>query len=147
MMTAVKARRDSEGGFTLIEVLITVVILGIVSSIAVIAVGATVRNAQIKSCIADWNSIYVAANAWQSDQTIGNITPTSYPTITDLVTQGYLVKPDNAEAKYTIGLSWPQPADATAQPVATLTVSQNGQNLIAPTGDTSRGADCKAVTN
>jgi prepilin-type N-terminal cleavage/methylation domain-containing protein len=140
------AKRNDEG-LTLIEILITVVILGIISTITVLAVGGSLRAAQIKSCVADWNSVYVAAQAWQSDQTIGNLTPTSYPDITALASQGYMAKLDTSDRKYSLALTWPAPADPTQLPAPVITVSQNGATVTNSTGDTSRGADCKAVTN
>lgn len=141
-----KLKRNDEG-FTLIEVVITVAIIGIVSAIAMVAVGGSLRAAQIKSCIADWNSVYVAANAWQSDQTIGNISVTVRPDVTSLATQGYMAKLDTSDRKYSLTLDWVQPADATQIPVPTIKVWQGTTQVVNANGDTSRGADCKAVTN
>lgn len=68
-----------EGGFTLIELLMVIVILGVLSSVVVIAVGNSRQRGAVAACKADTtavataleaykaeNAAYPAANAWAS---------------------------------------------------------------------------------
>ncbi len=79
-------KKDS--GFTLIEILITISILGIIVSLAMPAWNTTVKNSRATICLVDRQHIQVAAdvyvrmNALQVDD--------SMPTIATLVSEGLL---------------------------------------------------------
>jgi len=69
-----------EGGFTLIELMIVIAIIGILSSIAIIGVSAYREKAKITTAIADIDRIYKAiillesdTNLWPGHQTINQI--------------------------------------------------------------------------
>lgn len=134
--------KRTDAGLTLIEVLVTVVILGILSSIVTISVGSTLHNAQVKTCQADWNTVFVASNSWVSDQQISGLTtPTSYPSITDLTTAGYMVSLDTRDRNYAISLDW----RSYPNPVIAVFKDTNYATKYVTTGDTNRGADCNAI--
>jgi prepilin-type N-terminal cleavage/methylation domain-containing protein len=57
-------KRSGEGGFTLVELLIVIVILGILAAIVVLAIGGLKDSAQSSSCKAGLNTIKSAEDAW-----------------------------------------------------------------------------------
>jgi prepilin-type N-terminal cleavage/methylation domain-containing protein len=76
--------RPGDRGFTLVELLIVIVVLGILSGIAVFGVARFRTDAQNAACRADLATVSVAADAY--DASTG-----SYPTdVATLITGGYL---------------------------------------------------------
>jgi general secretion pathway protein G len=55
-----------ERGFTLVELLVVIVILGILAAVVVFAVGGTEQNAKVKSCLAERNTLEAAVISYQS---------------------------------------------------------------------------------
>lgn len=53
-------RRSQDGGFALIEILITIIILGILAAVVVLAVGNMTANAEETGCAADRKTLYTA---------------------------------------------------------------------------------------
>lgn len=102
----------NDAGFSLIEVLITVVILGILSSIVFVAVGGATHNAAVKSCTTDWNTVNVAANGWLNDnlnQTWSGSTDLYSNVTGTLSQQGYmnpLPDPVANNGSYKLSLTW-----------------------------------------
>lgn len=68
-----------ERGFTLVELLIVVVILGILAGIVVFAVGNLTDNAEKNACATEASTVETAVQAWKADE--GN---TGNPSIADL---------------------------------------------------------------
>jgi prepilin-type N-terminal cleavage/methylation domain-containing protein len=85
------AIRRSDSGFTLTELLIVIVILGVLSGIVVFAVGAFTNRGELAACRADMKTVEAGAEAYRAQ--VG-----SYPTaitggatpLTTLVGAGYL---------------------------------------------------------
>jgi prepilin-type N-terminal cleavage/methylation domain-containing protein len=59
----IAAKRRSEGGFTLVELLVVIVIIGILSAVAVFAVSGITNRGQSTACSADKNTVRVAQEA------------------------------------------------------------------------------------
>jgi general secretion pathway protein G len=100
-----RAIRNSESGFTLTELLITIVILGVLAGIVVFAVSAFSDDGQKVACETDRKSVEVAAEAFRARTG-------AYPSGTDdaarlgvLVSQGYLKEAPSTTNGYTITLS------------------------------------------
>jgi general secretion pathway protein G len=61
---AMEKKRSGEGGFTLVELLIVIVILGILAAIVVLAIGGLKDTAQSANCKAGLNTIKSAEDAY-----------------------------------------------------------------------------------
>jgi type II secretion system protein G len=70
-----------EKGFTLVELLVVIVILGILAAVVVFAVGGSTTDAKDSACKAEWNSVGSAIEAYRAKT--GN-----YPTMTQLTAGG-----------------------------------------------------------
>lgn len=80
----VGAGSGNDGGFTLVELLIVIVVLGILSGIVVTGVAKFRSDAATAACKADVSTVAVAADAY--DASVG-----TYPAdVATLVTAGYL---------------------------------------------------------
>jgi prepilin-type N-terminal cleavage/methylation domain-containing protein len=64
MMKKIWARRKTEGGFTLVELLVVIVILGVLAGVAVFAVGGISDNSKKSACKADVNTVQTASDAY-----------------------------------------------------------------------------------
>jgi prepilin-type N-terminal cleavage/methylation domain-containing protein len=70
---AMEKKRSGEGGFTLVELLIVIVILGILAAIVVLAIGGLSGTAQKSSCSAGIKTISSAEDAfYASPNAAGN---------------------------------------------------------------------------
>jgi prepilin-type N-terminal cleavage/methylation domain-containing protein len=87
-------------GFTLIEVMVVVVILGLLSSIAVISVTGAQKTARVGACKTEFAAAAAALSAYKNDTNTSSAT-----TISDLINKGYLVPPINMPQGYTISVN------------------------------------------
>jgi prepilin-type N-terminal cleavage/methylation domain-containing protein len=79
-------RTTGDGGFTLVELLIVIVVLGILSGIVAFGVAKFRGDATNAACKADLATVAVAADAYEASSTTG-----AYPAdVATLVTGGYL---------------------------------------------------------
>lgn len=68
MIARLHAARKSEDGFSLIELLIVIVVLGILGGIVVFGVGTFRGDSQAAACKADAQTLKVAATAYMAKQ-------------------------------------------------------------------------------
>ena len=64
MIQRLRAARQNEKGFTLVELLIVIVILGVLAGIVVFAVNGITDRGERAACKADMNTVQVAAEAY-----------------------------------------------------------------------------------
>jgi prepilin-type N-terminal cleavage/methylation domain-containing protein len=83
-------------GFTLVELLIVIVILGILATVTVFAVRGITDKGKTSACSADKKTLEVAVETYYAK--FGSAA--GAPSTSDLVTAGFLV--DNATPKYTV---------------------------------------------
>jgi type II secretion system protein G len=89
-------------GFTLVELMVVVLIIGILVAIAIPVFNSAKRNAQVKACFANQRTIDGALNSYQAQY---GVFPADATAVTDLVTSSYLKKaPQNPgdNAAYTV---------------------------------------------
>ncbi len=79
-------KRAGEGGFTLVELLVVIVILGILAAIVVFAVGGITDKGQTSACKADKSSLETAEEADYASQP----EPATYVSEDQLVTDKFL---------------------------------------------------------
>jgi len=84
MMKRIWERQKQEGGFTLVELLVVIVILGILAAVAVFAVGGITDKGKESACKADVSSVATASEAYYAQNS-------AYaPSIAALVTAKFL---------------------------------------------------------
>jgi prepilin-type N-terminal cleavage/methylation domain-containing protein len=90
--------RRNDSGFTLVELLIVIVILGVLAGIVVFAVGGITDRGEMSACKAATKTTEVAVETYRANNS-GHV-----PTTLDvLVSAGYLKElPSNAGTKYTV---------------------------------------------
>jgi len=88
----VKALNKDEKGFTLIELIVVIAILGILAAIAVPNVTKIFNNSKSKADISNAAVIGHAAETYYIDQTTNNSNPNLNIAPSDLVNAGYLNK-------------------------------------------------------
>ena len=76
----VQRMRESEAGFTLIELMIVIVILGVLAGIVLFAVGGVQDKGQVAACKSDVKTISVAVEAYYAKH--GSYPPDLKPTLT-----------------------------------------------------------------
>ena len=82
---AMAKKRSGEGGFTLVELLIVIVILGILAAIVVLAIGGLSGSAKTASCKSGSKTVESAEDAYYATQT-----PPTYGSMAQLETAGLL---------------------------------------------------------
>jgi general secretion pathway protein G len=65
-----RAARTKDSGFTLTELLIVIVVLGVLAGIVVFAVGAFTDNGTSAACKADKKAVEVALEAYRAQKTV-----------------------------------------------------------------------------
>jgi prepilin-type N-terminal cleavage/methylation domain-containing protein len=82
---SLEKKRSGQGGFTLVELLIVIVILGILAAIVVLAIGGLKGSSQTAACNAEGKTIETAEDAY-----FASTTPNSYASGAQLLTAGLL---------------------------------------------------------
>ena len=62
-------QKRTDAGFSLIEILISVVILGILSAIVTVSVSGALWSANVKQCKTDYSTVSLATTGWLNDNT------------------------------------------------------------------------------
>jgi prepilin-type N-terminal cleavage/methylation domain-containing protein len=108
MMRSIKKKRSGQSGFTLVELLVVIVILGVLAAIVVFAVGGITDRGTRSACQSDLKTVEVAEEAYfaQND---------SYTDIPGLVTAKLLKTAPGTDNDYTISVN-SGTGDVTASP-------------------------------
>jgi prepilin-type N-terminal cleavage/methylation domain-containing protein len=94
MLNRIQKLRN-EQGFTLVELLVVVTILGVLAAVAVIAVGSSQTDSKVSACKTDLATVQAAADAYQAKNgtaagSIGALSPTFLRTPPP-TTNGYVI--------------------------------------------------------
>jgi general secretion pathway protein G len=119
-LRAMEKKRSGEGGFTLVELLIVIVILGILAAIVVLAIGGLSGTAQKSTCQAGVKAISSAEDAFYASPNpatgqayahyadgsatagVGLLDPANKLLKTDPATQGLAITVTNAGAGWSV---------------------------------------------
>lgn len=130
MVNTFLRRAREEHGFTLIEMLVVVLILGVLSSIAVIGVASARRTSAVQACSTDWQTFDTAIKSYGVD----HLSPTTgLPDYSGLATNALTVL-STGTTKY---LSSAAISDPTKY---RLTVSASGSTYSIQVSNTAGGA-------
>jgi general secretion pathway protein G len=110
------AIRRSDSGFTLTELLIVIVILGVLTGVVVFAVGAFTDRGDMAACKADVKAVEVAVEAFRAQSPTGQ-----YPPGLPALVTGQFLRQVPSSTKYTI--NYFPAAVAGPPPVAAGTVT------------------------
>jgi type II secretion system protein G len=113
MMKRIWARRNSEGGFTLVELLVVIVILGILAAVAVFAVGGISDKGKKSACKSDLKAVEVAAEAFYAQNG-------SYPASIDALVTAKFLREAPSAADYTVNYTAATGAVTTTPACSTL---------------------------
>jgi prepilin-type N-terminal cleavage/methylation domain-containing protein len=97
---SIRKRHDGEGGFTLVELLVVIVVLGVLSAIVVFSVAGVNNKSKSAACNSDVKSVETAEEAYYAQNN-------AYATVGGLVTAKLLRSAPSTANGYTIS------ADAT----------------------------------
>ncbi len=92
MEAAAATPRRREGGFTLVELLIVIVILGVLSTVAVFAVRGITDKGNTAACTADYKTLETGIEAYMAQNTAATTV-----TEAELVTAGFLRAPGSSK--------------------------------------------------
>ena len=73
MVKTLRQRPADDQGFTLVEMLVVILILGVISSISIIAIGGVRRTSTVQACSTDWQTFDTALKTYGLD----HLSPTS----------------------------------------------------------------------
>ncbi len=143
-------REDS--GFTLIEILIVIVVLGILAAVVVFALGSQTTKSAKTACMADAKTVETAATAFATENPSANVTQANLLS-SSFAGGPFLQSWPSNPTHYYIGLGMTAtsaPASSTevdVAPAGTLTVAPGQGNPAWVNFDTETGSTgCNAVS-
>jgi prepilin-type N-terminal cleavage/methylation domain-containing protein len=102
-----KIKISNQNGFTLLEMLVVILIIGILAGIAIIGLKGATRTARVQSCKVEVSSVYTAALAFKNDN------PDNHPDVYDPTVKSTLnplfpnyLQPISSNARYKIQYRW-----------------------------------------
>jgi prepilin-type N-terminal cleavage/methylation domain-containing protein len=114
LQNSLRKHRDGEAGFTLVELLVVIVILGVLAGIVVFAVGGVNQKSKASACNADVATVQAAEEAYAAQHS------NAYTDIPGLVTATYLRAAPLTTNGYTVAASATTGAVTTTPLCSTL---------------------------
>ena len=113
LQTTIQKRHDGEGGFTLVELLVVIVVLGVLAAIVVFSVGGISNKSKSAACSSDVHSVQQAEEAYYAQNN-------AYTSLAGLVTASLLRSAPSTTNGYTISADSSTGAVTVAPACSTL---------------------------
>jgi prepilin-type N-terminal cleavage/methylation domain-containing protein len=103
---AIRKRDAGEGGFTLVELLVVIVVLGVLAAVVVFSVGGISNKSKSAACSSDVNSVQTAEEAYYAQHnaytSIANLVTAKLLRSAPVNTNGYTISANAATGAVTV---------------------------------------------
>jgi len=155
-------RRNTDAGFTMVELIITIGILAVLAGVTMATVTGAMKTTTVNTCKSDWAAVNNATNSYLTyNATLPLSTTSTLAQDTDVLTKTGLlaangfISPLSSSSKYKIVVTWVNAGTAVTEVSSTATTAvtaanvgvydSTGVNQYPASGATNTAADCSSI--